>query len=289
MPARAHFLYYKKFRRHASITLLSIVLLLIPFHPTSAGTAAIVTSPFLYTFNTVGTLREAGSLGESTSPYFWVNSGAYLKMQDGLGKTVQGALPASDPWRVLYSKTNPLDTGNGYYPQNIFRLITRSQWANSIEEMQFKIQHTNLTDTPNRDGYSGILFFSRYQDGDNLYYAGIRMDGTATIKKKVGGTYYTMASSKIFPGTYDRQTNPTLLPQKQWMRLRLVTQDQADGSVALTLYLDQANTGAYAQVAHAVDRAGTYAGTPVIAGPGYAGIRTDYQDVFVNDYKVTAL
>jgi hypothetical protein len=264
-------------------------LILIPFHPTVAGVAATVSSPFLYTFNTSGTLAEASSMSRSSSPYFWLNSGAYLPMQDGLGKTVQGALPAADPWRLLYATNNPLDTGNGYYPQNVFRLVTRSQWTNAVQEIQFKIQHTNLTDTPNRDGYSGVLFFSRYRDGDTLYYAGIRMDGMAVIKKKVGGTYYTLALTRVFPGTYDRQKMPTLLPQKQWMRMRLVTQDAPDGSVSLTLYLDKSNTGQYVEAARATDAAGRYGGTSVIGGPGYAGIRTDYQDIFFNDYKLTAL
>ena len=254
-----------------------------------ASTAASVTSPFLYTFNASGTLPESSPMTESWSPYWWVNSGAYLVMQDGLGKTVQGALPTLDPWRALYATTNPLDTGDGYYPQNIFRLVTRSSWTNDTEQMQFKIQHTNLTNTTNRGGYSGVLFFSRYQDGDNLYYAGIRQDGTAVIKKKIGGVYYTMDQEVVWPGTYDKWTNPTLIPQKQWMDLKLVTETMPDGSVLLTLYLDQTNTGHYAEVAHATDVNGKYGGTPVIANAGYAGIRTDYQDVFFNDFEVTAL
>jgi len=228
-------------------------------------------------------------MSESSSPYFWVNSGAYLPIQDGLGKTVQGALPANDPWRLLYAANNPLDTGNGYYPQNIFRLLTRSTWTDDVQEIQFKIQHTNLTNTPNRDGYSGILFFSRYRDSDTLYYAGIRMDGKAVIKKKYRGTYYTMDLKTVFPGTYDKVKTPTLLPQKQWMRMRLSTQGVQDGSVVLTLYLDRNNDGQYVEIARAVDTDGSYSGTPPITGPGYAGIRTDYQDIFFNDYKLMAL
>ena len=155
--------------------------------------------------------------------------------------------------------------------------------------MQFKIQHTNLTDIPNRDGYSGVLLFSRYQDSDDLYYAGIRQDGTSVIKKKIGGVYYTLDEETVFPGTYDKVTNPTLIPQKQWMRLRLTTVDQPDGSVALNLYLDKSNTGDYQLVAHAIDAKGKYGGTDVVRGPAYMGIRTDYEDVFFNDYKITEL
>lgn len=254
-----------------------------------ASTAAPVGPSFYYTFNVDGRLPEAGSMSETWSPYWWVNSGAYLILKGGAGETVQGALPASDYWRVLYSQTNPLDTGNGYYPQNIFRLVTRSSWGNNAQEMRFNIQKTNLTDTPNRDGYSGVLFFSRYQDEDTLYYAGVRQDGTAVIKKKYHGTYYTLAEAPVWPGTYDKWSNPTLIPQQKWMRMKLVTQDEPDGSVALTLYLDQTDTGAYQEVAHAVDTNGGVGGTPVISGEGYAGIRTDYEDVLFDNYRLTAL
>lgn len=266
----------------------ALLALLVP-SAACASAAAAVSSPFLYSFDAPGTLPEAGSAGESWSPYFWVNSGAYLWLEDGLGKTVQGALPASDPWRALYGNMNPLDTGGGFYPQNLFRLVTRSRWTDAAGEVQFKIQHTNLTDTPNRGGFSGVLLMSRYADGDTLYYAGVRMDGTAVIKKKYRGVYYTLDQKTVWPGVYDKWKNPNLIPQGRWMRMKFVSQNQPDGSVALTLYLDQWNTSAYAEAARAVDRTGVYGGTSIIAGPGYAGIRTDYQDVFMNDYKLTAL
>jgi len=296
----SHVKFFEGHGRSTLVTLLigAFLLVLVPFSLSEEGTlkllraeaatAAVVTPHFLYTFNTAGTLPEAGSMNESWSPYFWVNSGAYLIMQDGLGKTVQGALPSTDLFRLLYSSSNPLDTGSGYYPQNIFRLVTRSQWTNARQEMQFKIQKTILTDTPNRDGYSGVLFFSRYKDSQNLYYAGIRQDGMAVIKKKMNGTYYTMALERVWPGTYNKWTNPSLIPQKQWMRMRLVTQTETNGSVSLTLYVDKTNTGNYEQVARGIDNAGKYGGS-VISGAGYAGIRTDYEDVFFNDYRLTEL
>lgn len=296
------FLFLRNDGRSTFVTLLigTLLLVLVPFGLSAGGgtvvplsaeasAARAVSSPFVYTFNAPGTLAEAGSMGESSSPYFWVNSGAYLIIQDGLGKTVQGKLSTSNFWRTLYGSSNPLDTGNGYYPQNLFRLVTRSSWTNTSQEMQFKIQHTNLTDTSNRDGYSGVLFFSRYRDNDNLYYAGIRQDGTSVIKKKIGGTYYTMDQRQVFSGSYDKWSNPSLIPQKQWMRMRLVTQSQADGSVSLTLYLDKNDTGSFVEIGHAVDKNGAYGGSPVVNGPAYAGIRTDYEDVFFNDYRLTEL
>ena len=287
-------LFFGKRELSTSVTLLigAFLLVLVPFElpATDKPLSSLVeiryakaATHLLYTFNTPGKLPEASSMSTSWSPYFWVNSGAYLIMQDGLGKTVQGKLPTNDFWRTLYGKTNPLDTGNGYYPQNIFRLVTKSTWADFSQEVQFKIQHTNLTDTPNRDGYSGVLFFSRYKDGNNLYYAGIRQDGDAVIKKKVNGSYATLDQRQVWSGSYDKWSRPSLIPQKQWMRMRLVTKDRADGGVELTLYVDKTNTGNYEVAAHAIDTGS------VLRGPGHAGIRTDYEDVFFNDYRLTEI
>ena len=89
-----------------------------------------VTSPFTYTFSQNGTLYEAGSDAETSSPYFWLNSGAKLIISGGTGKTIQGGLASNDKWRLIYLNSNPVDTDNGYHPQNIFRLFTRTKWKN---------------------------------------------------------------------------------------------------------------------------------------------------------------
>src|SRR6185436_13820912 len=106
-------------------------------------------------FNNNGTLEESYPMSASTSPYYWVNSGGRLICTNGVGQTVFGALPTNDKWRLAYAISNPLDTGTGYYPQNIFRLITRSTWHNVSQELMFNINSIVMTDTPNRDGYSG--------------------------------------------------------------------------------------------------------------------------------------
>ncbi|MES2216070.1 MAG: hypothetical protein V4481_02130 [Patescibacteria group bacterium] len=261
-------------------------------------TVHAATNSLYYTFNQDGTLAESFPMDSSSSKYFWLNSGGKMVIKNGLGGTQQGPLPAADAWRVLYGKNNPLDTGNGYYPQNLFRFVTRSTWNNLSEELPFKITKMNLTDTPNRDGYSGVLLFSRYSgDGQNTYYAGIRQDGTAVIKKKIkiggasSGTYFTMLqTSQIFPGTYNKTTSPNLIPQDKWMALKLDTINQADGSVKLDLYLDQnynaSTTRTWKLVASATDSNGKYNGTPIL-GAAYAGIRTDYMDVLFDNYRLT--
>lgn len=255
-----------------------------------ASDARPVSSPFLYNFNSDGVLNETGNMNDSSSPYFWLNSGGMMLMKNGIGSTIEGALPTGQFWQVLYGKNNPLDTGNGYYPQNLFRLVTRSTWHNVQSEVAFKIDKVNLTDTPNRDGYSGILMMSRYTgDGQTLYYAGLRQDGTAVIKKKLNGIYYTVAQAKVFPGVYDKTTNSNLIPANQWMKLRTTVQDQADGSVLINVYLDQNNNGSWVKVLSGSDVPGKFSGTPVISGSYYAGIRTDYMDVQFDNYRLTEL
>lgn len=260
------------------------------FMPTSshAVSAANVTSPFRYTFNQSGTLMEAGSMSESSSPYFWVNSGGKMELKNGLGMTVQGSLPVVDATRQLYAKMNSLDTANGTMPQNTFRLVTRSQWSSAQESVKFRITKTNLTDTPNRDGYSGIFLFGRYSDQYNLYYAGIRQDGEAVIKKKIGGTYHTLGEKQVFgeQADYDRWSNPNLMPANTWMGIRAKYENLADGSVRIQLYLDKNNSGNFTQILSVID-SGT-GGAP-FTNKGYAGIRTDYMDVQFEDFDLRNL
>src|SRR3989344_6750614 len=88
-----------------------------------ASTPAVVSSPFHYSFSSDGILQETGSQQESSSPYWWLNSGAKLIISNGTGKTIQKELGSNDKWRLLYLYSNPIDTDKGYHPQNIFRLI----------------------------------------------------------------------------------------------------------------------------------------------------------------------
>lgn len=260
--------------------------------PTTYATASkTVSSPFVYNFNAPGILDETGSMNTSSSPYWWLNSGGQLVMEGGVGKTEQGPLKTGQPWQLLYALSSAVDTGNGSYPQNLFRLVTRSTWMNFDQQVKFKITKINMTDTSNRDGYSGVLLFNRYRDEDNLYYSGIRMDGSAVIKKKINGVYYTLAQTQVFNSDsgYEKNTNPNLIPGNRWMGLKSETKDLSDGGVQITLWLDKTNTGSWTKILTATDRAGAYGGTAVIKGPGSVGIRTDYMDVWFDDFKVTAL
>lgn len=235
-------------------------------------------TPFTYSFAVDGVLHESGSEQETTSPYWWVNSGGKMLLKHGTGSTIQGSLATFDRWRVRYSLSNPQDTDDGYHPQNLFRLISRSTWQSPRTEAGFYITEHNQSRSPNRNESNGILLMSRYQDSDTLYYAGVRVDGHAVIKKKYRGTYYTMAETPLFPGTYDREREPNLLPKHTWFTLRMETTTTTEG-VSIALFMRDGDSDVWVPLITATDDGKTYNNTPAITEPGEVGIRTDFMDV----------
>ncbi len=239
---------------------------------------------FSESFTTAGSLEEAGSMSSSASPDWWVNSGGRLVRPGGTGGTIQGELPVGDIWRTLYASSNPLDTDDGLHPQNIFRLVTRRTWTEFQQTASFRIARMQMSASPNRNASNGLLFFNRYLDGNNLYYAGIRVDGLAVVKKKQGGIYTTLGTSKIYPGTWERTSSPNLLPIGRWIGLRSAIRTEPNGSVRVTLWVsDAALGGGWTAVLDVVDTS-----SPILAG-GYAGIRTDFMDVELDDYDAAPL
>ena len=230
-------------------------------------------------------LEESGSMEESQSSEWWLNSGGKVFIEGNSIKTIRGELPANDRWRIEYASTNPSDTDNGYHPQNIFRLVTRDKWQNFSQQVYFKINKDNLSKSINRGGWSGVFLFNRYQDGNNLYYTGVRVDGALVIKKKINGTYYTMAYKKVYPGIYNRNNKPSLLPHNSWLGLKSEVETSPSGSVSIKLYLDKDGTGNWDPVLEAVDRKETYGGNSII-NPGFAGLRTDFMDVEFENYNI---
>jgi hypothetical protein len=227
-------------------------------------------------------LQESGSMQESASRDWWLSSGGYFYVQEnGIGRTVLGNLKPDAKWREIYSRNNPVDTDNGYRPQNLFRLVTKAQWENFTQEAQVKMSYYDAVGSPNRNASNGILYFNRYRDANNVYYTGIRVDGTSIIKKKQNGVYTTLAQSKIFSGYYNQLNNPNLIPLNQWMGLRSTVSDNSDGSVTIKVYLDRNNSGQWEMIAQATDR------TNPIKGAGYAGIRSDFADMRFKNYVVT--
>ena len=258
-----------------------------PTSNTPDATNLISNGIFTYLFNSSGTLNEASSLLLSTSPYWWVNSGAKLTIDQGTGKTIQGNLPENDKWRKAYAIANPVDTDNGYHPQNIFRLVTKGKWHNFTQQAYFKVNMNHLSASPNRSESNGLLLFDRYVDSQNLYYSGVRVDGTAVIKKKKGSIYYTLAQQKVFPGTYDHDTSPNLIPKGQWIGIKSEVKTTTDDKVSIKLYTDVGNTGVWKLVLSALDDGVNSQG--IIDSNANAGIRTDFMDIEFNDYTIKEL
>jgi len=244
-------------------------------------------SPFQYEFSQDSVLFESGTVEKSTSPFWWVDSGGMLVIRSGLGQTIHGALPENDYWHQLYLKNNPMDTDGGSHPQNIFRLVTKSQWHDSLEEAYLKIDEYNLSESSNRNESNGLLLLSRYQNQNNLYYAGVRVDGLAVIKKKINGVYYTLVQNPLLPGDYDRNTKPILLPLHEWIGLRLKTETISPNVVKLDLYTDIGKTGEWKLAAEAFDDQGSFG--LINDSKAFGGIRTDFMDVSIDNFHIEEL
>ncbi|HUQ30099.1 MAG TPA: hypothetical protein VM103_01110 [Candidatus Paceibacterota bacterium] len=268
--------------------------LTFPFTSSTTAIAAATTASvsgkksLFYSFNVPGVLEETSTAAASPSPYWFLDSGARLLISGGTGQTIQGNLAASDPWYREYAHANSVDSDDGSHPQNIFRLLTKSLWTNAREETWFMITGDHLSASPNRTLSNGLLLMSRYQDQDTLYYAGIRVDGSAVIKKKYRGTYYTLAQTPFLAGTYHPISNPTLLPHGVWIALRADTSTNSNGSVLITLYWKQNQTSPWTRLVSATDT-GAYGNTPPITTAGVTGIRTDFMDVVFRDFLVQEL
>jgi hypothetical protein len=126
---------------------------------------------------------------------------------------------------------------------------------------------------------------SRYYDGDNLYYAGIRTDGQAVIKKKKDGIYHTLALTPLFPDEYDRTYAPNLIPHDTWIGLRIETVNDARGGVSIRLFTDVGHTDTWTLVAEAYDDGQSFGGS-AHRTQGHLGVRTDFMDVMFDDFWV---
>ncbi len=252
--------------------------------------SATTTSKFVEIFDRNFNVEEVSDKVKSSNNNWWISSGGRLISANGWGSTIQGPLDLLDPWRVAFSLSNPVDTDNGYHPQNIFRLVsTGYSWKNNRQDISFKITNDNLSASPNRNASNGILFFNRYKDAFNLYYTGVRVDGYAVIKKKIAGTYYTMAYKPLARtvAQYDKDVNPNLLPKQQWVGLRSEVTTNSNNTVTIKLYTDVGKTGNWVLVAEAIDDGISYGG-PIFT-EGYGGLRTDFMDVLFDDYMVSSI
>lgn len=244
---------------------------------------------FFDRFDKSRTIEESGQIHEGIDPYWSLSSGAYFFIKDGVGKTIQGSLSNTDKWAKMYNKENEEDTDGGIHPQNVFRLqFVKEKAKNYTQEAWFKIEADNFSDSEYRNQSNGILFFNRYIDSNNLYYTGLRVDGHADIKKKYKGKYYTFTHIKIIKGDkYDRDTNPTLLPNNTWIGLKTEVKNIDNDSVQIKFFVDIGKTGVWTPAGEVMDD-GTQNGQ-AITSSGLTGIRTDFMDVIFDDYSITEL
>jgi hypothetical protein len=153
--------------------------------------------------------------------------------------------------------------------------------------MFFRIEKIQMSESKNRNESNGILFFNRYRDGDNLYYAGMRVDGHPVIKKKSKGTYYTLSypPAQYEDGTaYHKTEKPNLLPEQKWIGMRVTCEDTESG-VQIRLYLNKRPGHEKWQFAAEAIDDGSVGGPPFL-DPGFGGIRTDFMDVAFRAYRV---
>ncbi|MBI2098171.1 MAG: hypothetical protein HYT49_00710 [Candidatus Wildermuthbacteria bacterium] len=235
-------------------------------------------------------VQEAGSMEESSNEEWWVNSGAYIIKTEAGFKTIQDELSPFSRWRVRYFFSNAVDTDSGYHPQNIFRLVRKTMWENGDQTVYARIVKLHMSESPERDAWSGVFLFLRYKDQDNLYYAGLRQDGAAVIKKKIGGIYYTLAYTPFFYlgiTPYNRDSTPNLIPGMRWIGLRTVAKTEENGIVSIRLLVQKEEKEGWKTALEAVDDGKTYGG-PALE-KGYGGIRSDFMDVEFRDYMVKPL
>ncbi len=233
---------------------------------------------------TSGVLEESYSAESSKQACWWLDSGGIFTTKNNIGKSLEGNLKENSFWKIKYMANNPEDTNDGFRPQNIFRLVNRKKWKNVSQSMLFKINNYDLSNSKNRNSSNGVLLMSRYINGDNLYYAGLRVDGTAIIKKKIGGQYITLASAQYNTQTeYDPIKNPILLPLNRWLGQKFITKNNTDGSVNLKLFVNLGNSEEWKLIIDINDSI-QLSGKPPLTNEGNIGIRADFMDIEISNF-----
>lgn len=286
----------KKFKMIKKIIIIALIIagilatiLLLPKIGISTSSSQSATALNFFSTNQNAVIEETDSVKQGANSAFWVNSGAFFYIKNGIGSTNQAKIPTYSKWRVLYAKKNATDTDNGYYPQNIFRLLTKNSASNVQQEMYINVVRDNLSGSPNRNSSNGIFLIQRYQDSDNLYYIGIRVDGTAIIKKKFKGVYTTLAQKQIFKGDiYDRNSSPNLIPKNSWIGVRSRIENiSSKDEVTLSLEIDTEGTGKWKKVISVKENADK--GNVIITTSGYGGIRSDFMDIEFKNYSFVTI
>jgi hypothetical protein len=219
-----------------------------------------------------------------------VNSGAIFVVDNGLARTASGPIYQLKKWQELYAADDPVDTDGGWYPQNIFRLINSSSNLNTKQEVYFNVERYRLSESPNRNMTNGVFVFTRYIDSQNLYLAGLRVDGTAVIKRKLNGIYQTLATVPFANSSlYDSKINPNLLPTGKWIGMALESKNNSDGTVGIKFTVDLNDGKGWRVMLETTDNPAAISHGTTLLKPGRGGIRTDFLDINFKHYKLQAL
>lgn len=201
---------------------------------------------------------------------FWdLNSGSFF-FSSGTGWT-------GDP--------DSLYNGSDFYSEtwnnsNTFRALTdRHDWTDI--ELSAQVKNMGFSGgVPNQD-YYGIFFFVGYLNEQELYYVSFnRSDDNIVIKRKIppgpdnGGTYYELTAYTPRAVTYESFQN---------IRISKV----ATGSTTVTIRLYMENQLVLTGVDNGIVHNGSLK-LPITSG-GSVGIRSDYHEFFVDDYRIRNL
>lgn len=174
--------------------------------------------------------------------------------------------------------TTPNATSSNANDSSVFRLITRRDDLYNTD-VTFNLLNLGMTSFPSLPAVAtdGVHVQTRYVSQYNLYAVSVnRRDNTAVIKKKIpggpsnGGTYYNISAYR-----------PFAIPYNQWQALRVVTEDNLDGTVSIQAYINGV------LVVGGVDTGAV--GGPPIRSAGKIGLRGDNTEFKVDDFSVMDL
>lgn len=133
------------------------------------------------------------------------------------------------------------------------------KWTDQVAEYRGYISAWQ-DDAPD---WAGMHLFARYRTSDDLYVASIRKDGLATIKRKWNGSYTTLAQtslpSSVLDGNGELKTGDW-----HWLKFSAIGND-------LELFVDDTSVLS--------TTSGTFSW-------GTTGIRTDYADIYLDDWSL---
>lgn len=161
---------------------------------------------------------------------------------------------------------------------DVFRLNTkRHDFGNVTVSLDLRDNYLTSSSRTPQEAWDGVHVWLHYQSEYKLYYASFnRRDGRIVIKKKCeggsenGGTYYELGPGEVsgYP-----------IPFGTWQHLAASIQDNADGSVTITMYRDGV------RILSATD---TGMGCAPITAAGSVGVRGDNADFDIDNFIVTA-